>query len=71
MEPRQLVYFDAVVRHGGFTRASKKLHIAQSALSAQISRLEKELGAGLLVRGVWPVRPQQPLPAGRVDAAWL
>lgn len=51
VEFRQLVYFDAVVRHGGFTRASGQLHIAQSALSAQISRLEKELGVGLLIRG--------------------
>jgi DNA-binding transcriptional LysR family regulator len=51
VELRQLVYFDAVVRHGGFTRASGRLHIAQSALSAQIRRLEKELGVSLLVRG--------------------
>jgi DNA-binding transcriptional LysR family regulator len=51
VELRQLVYFDAVVRHGGFTRASGRLHIAQSALSAQISRLEKELGVSLLIRG--------------------
>jgi LysR family transcriptional regulator, transcription activator of glutamate synthase operon len=51
VEFRQLVYFDAVVRHGGFTRASGQLHVAQSALSAQILRLEKELGVSLLVRG--------------------
>jgi DNA-binding transcriptional LysR family regulator len=51
VELRQLVYFDAVVRHGSFTRASGQLHIAQSALSAQVSRLEKELGVTLLIRG--------------------
>jgi len=51
VELRQLVYFDAVVRHGSFTRASGQLLVAQSALSAQIGRLEKELGVTLLIRG--------------------
>lgn len=50
MELRQLVYFDAVVRHGGFTRAAESLHIAQPAISAQIRRLETELGTELLQR---------------------
>ena len=50
MELRQLVYFDAVVRLGGFTRAAESLHIAQPAISAQIRRLETELGAELLQR---------------------
>src|SRR5690348_15279254 len=50
MELRQLVYFDAVVRHGGFTRASARLRVAQPAVSAQIRRLERELGAALLHR---------------------
>lgn len=50
MELRQLVYFEAVVRHGGFTRAAEQLHIAQPAISAQIRRLETELGTPLLQR---------------------
>ena len=50
MELRQLVYFDAVVRHGGFTRASAALRVAQPAVSAQVRRLERELGTPLLHR---------------------
>ncbi|MHC1563371.1 LysR family transcriptional regulator [Actinomycetospora sp. C-140] len=50
MELRQLVYFDAVVRHGGFSRAAEHLRIAQPAISAQIRRLEHELGVRLLSR---------------------
>ena len=50
MELRQLVYFDAVVRYGGFSRAAERLHVAQPAVSAQIRRLETELGTALLQR---------------------
>ncbi|MGI8622922.1 MAG: LysR family transcriptional regulator [Solirubrobacteraceae bacterium] len=50
MELRQLVYFDAVARYGGFTRAAERLHVAQPAVSAQIARLESELGVQLLSR---------------------
>jgi DNA-binding transcriptional LysR family regulator len=50
VELRQLVYFEAVVRCGGFTRAAESLHIAQPAVSAQIRRLEAELGVPLLAR---------------------
>src|SRR5215468_10932477 len=50
MELRQLAYFDAVVRHGSFTKAARRLHVAQPAVSAQIRRLEAELGATLLER---------------------
>ncbi len=50
MELRQLVYFDAVVRHGGFTRAAEQLRVAQPAISAQVRRLEAELGTVLLQR---------------------
>lgn len=50
MELRQLVYFDAVVRYGGFTRAAEHLHVAQPAISAQIRGLETELGTVLLQR---------------------
>ena len=50
MELRQLTYFDAVVRYRGFTRAAEHLHVAQPAISAQIRRLESELGVTLLAR---------------------
>jgi LysR family transcriptional regulator, transcription activator of glutamate synthase operon len=50
MELRQLVYFEAVARCGGFSRAGEELHIAQPAVSAQIRRLEAELGTQLLRR---------------------
>jgi DNA-binding transcriptional LysR family regulator len=50
MELRQLRYLDAVARHRSFTRAALDLHVAQSALSQQVSRLERELGVELLRR---------------------
>src|SRR6266516_7085979 len=50
MELRQLRYFAAVASRGNFTRAAEELHLAQSALSQQVRRLESELGVELLVR---------------------
>ena len=50
MELRQLRYLEAVARHRSFTRAALEMHIAQSALSQQVSRLERELGVELLRR---------------------
>jgi len=50
MELRQLRYLDAVARHRSFTQAALDLHIAQSALSQQVGRLERELGVELLRR---------------------
>jgi DNA-binding transcriptional LysR family regulator len=50
MELRQLRYAEAVARHGHFTRASEELHVAQSALSHQVRRLEAELGVELFAR---------------------
>ena len=50
MELRQLRYAEAVVRHRHFTRAAEELHVAQSALSHQIRRLESELGVELFER---------------------
>jgi DNA-binding transcriptional LysR family regulator len=50
MELRQLAYFEAVASCGSFSRAAQQLHIAQPAVSAQIRRLETELGTPLLER---------------------
>ena len=50
MELRQLKYVEAVARHRHFTRAAEELHVAQSALSHQVRRLEAELGTELFER---------------------
>lgn len=57
MELRQLEYLVAVVDDGGFTRAAQRLHVAQPGVSAQIRRLEAELGHELLDRSGRQVRP--------------
>ncbi len=49
-------YVVAVAETGGFTRAAERCHVVQSALSHQIARLEKELGARLFDRTSRSVR---------------
>jgi DNA-binding transcriptional LysR family regulator len=50
MELRHLRYFVAVGQALNFTKAAMRLHLAQPALSRQVSDLEDELGVNLLKR---------------------
>jgi DNA-binding transcriptional LysR family regulator len=50
MELHQLEYFVAVAEEANFTRAAERVRISQSGVSAQVRRLEHEVGAALLDR---------------------
>ncbi|MEW2144905.1 LysR family transcriptional regulator [Micromonospora vinacea] len=50
MEFHQLRYVLAVAEASSFTRAAERCLVVQSALSHQIARLERELGARLFER---------------------
>src|SRR5579862_8495288 len=55
MELRQLAAFVAVAEEGSFTRASDRLNVVQSAVSANVRNLERELGARLFDRSTHKV----------------
>ena len=57
MELRDLRAFAAVLELRGMTRAARRLHVVQSAVSQAVKRLEQEFGLQLLERrsdGVYP-----------------
>lgn len=59
MELRQLEYFVAVVEEHSFTKAAQRERVAQPAVSAQIRRLERQVGQSLLTRSSREVRLTQ------------
>jgi DNA-binding transcriptional LysR family regulator len=56
VELRQLATFVAVAEERSFTRAADRLHVVQSAVSAGVRNLEKELGAMLFDRSTHSVK---------------
>ena len=56
MDFRQLKYFLVVSEELSFSRAAERCFISQSAISHQVARLEKELGATLFERSTRAVR---------------
>jgi len=56
MELRHLRYLAAVAEYGTFREASRRLHVAQSAISEQIADLEHEVGGALIDRGARTTR---------------
>ena len=64
---RQLRAFEAVARHGGFSRASREIGLSQPTLSTHIRNLESSMGTRLFDRGS---RGVNLTPAGAVLARY-
>ena len=62
MDMRAIYYFVNAYEERSFTAAAEKVHVVQSALSAQIRNLEEQFGAPLFERGA---RGVVPTPAGQ------
>ena len=63
MDLKQLEHFAAVAEELHFTRASRRLNLVQSGLSASIRSLEEDLGGPLFIRST---RRVDLTPAGEV-----
>ena len=57
MDTRKLAYFVQIVDSGSMTKAASALHVAQPALSQQVSALERELKQRLVIRSKQGVKP--------------
>ncbi|AYV69740.1 transcriptional regulator [Niallia circulans] len=64
MDLKELITFQTILRQGTFSKAAESLHYAQSTITNQIQRLEKELGISLFYRG-WEA---ELTPAGKIFA---
>ncbi|MDT8715420.1 LysR family transcriptional regulator [Clostridium sp. 19966] len=64
MDLKELITFRTIIKEKTFSNAAIKLHYAQSTITNQVQRLEKELGIKLFERG-WDA---ELTPAGRVFA---
>ena len=63
MELRHLRYFTAVVQWKSYREASRRIHVAQPAISQTVANLEEELGLKLFLRAK---RMAQLTPEGEV-----
>jgi DNA-binding transcriptional LysR family regulator len=73
MELRHLRYFTAVAEHLNYSEASRRIHVAQPAISQTILDLEEELGVRLLLRDrrtVWPLGKATSLAPVKPHQAW-
>lgn len=69
MELHQIRYFLAIAQAGTFTAAAEACHVSQPSLSAQVAKLEDELGGPLFRRGRHGARLTQRGELFRVRAA--